>query len=101
MEQQRPVEKNSSFIACLVRFAQPMTCDFAKFSWKKFAWGEIPTRNNGTVPRLLRSKPQLVKDLHFFELRKSACRSSYSSADGPPMDFQGVLAQPCLLPLIG
>src|SRR5207244_12538632 len=35
-----------------------------QISWKKFACREIPTRNEGTVLRLLGSKPQPVKDLH-------------------------------------
>ena len=63
-------------IACVFAAicAAHMTANFGKFSWKKFACREIPTRTEGTAPRSLRSKPQPVKDLHFLNCGRKLAR---------------------------
>ena len=71
-----------------------MTIDFAKFSWKKFACREIPTRNEGTVLRLLGSKPQPVKDLHFLNCGRLLATLESVRQNVHQTDLQGVLAQP-------
>ena|SRR5207244_1873421 len=65
-----------------------------QISWKKFACREIPTRNEGTVLRLLGSKPQPVKDLHFLNCGRLLATLESVRQNVHQTDLQGVLAQP-------